>query len=604
MPIYQRNTSAAGIAYFTNPIQNIMINKSIFILCLLFAVSRIFSQTYITNVTIADVEHQKYIAGQTVEITGDKISGIQPATNAKIPANATIIDGSGKYLLPGLVDAHIHFSQSGGLYTRPDAIDLRKIRPYGLEIDWVHKHMDETLRRYLQNGITCVIDVGTTNNFLKQRASFASSTNSPSIYMAGPLLTTYEPPALSNLGDDGPFNLATSVEQAKDLVRAQLIYHPDFIKIWYIVGRDTNLIEANARKHLPIVKAIIDEAHKNKTKVAIHATDRITAQLSVENGCDYLVHSVDNEILSDEFVQLLKKHGTILCPTLFVHDGYGNTFGQRLTMTEHEIKMSDPFQLGSLLDMKHLQDTTLSNRYKAASSTPERIASDRTHKSNMMANLKKLSDAGVIIATGTDAGNIGTLHASSYLPEIKAMQASGMSNWQILQASTINGAKVLDREREFGSIAKGKLANMVLLDADPITAIENITQINLVINKGAVIDPDTLIKETPENLVQRQLNAYNFRNIDAFVDTYAEDVEIYEHPDKLLMKGKEAIRKNYGARFATTPELHCEILERTVKGNVVIDTESVQYENGGQKVIANVTYHIENGKIQKVYLLR
>ena len=581
-----------------------MIHKSILLLSFLLSATTIFAQTFITNVTVADVDHQKYIANQTVEIRDEKIAGIHPAENAKIPAGSITIDGEGKFLFPGLVDAHIHFSQSGGLYTRPDAIDLRSTRPYQEEIDWVHEHMDETLRRYLQNGITCVIDVGTTNNFLKHRASFASSTTSPSIYMAGPLLTTYEPAALSNLGDDGPFNLATSVEKAKDLVRAQLIYHPDFIKIWYIVGRDTNYIEVNARKHLPIVKAIIDEAHKNKTKVAIHATDRITAQLSVENGCDYLVHSVDDEVLSDDFVKLLKKHNTILCPTLIVHNGYVNTFGQRLIMSEHEIRMSDPFQLGTLLDLKHLQDTALANGYKAGLSNPERIAYTRTHNSNMAVNLKKLSDAGVIIATGTDAGNIGTLHASSYLPEIKAMKASGMSNWQILQASTINGAKALGREREFGTIDNGRMANLVLLDADPIVDIENITNIYRVINKGVVIDPDTLIKETPESLVQRQLNAYNFRNIEAFLDTYAEDVELYEHPDKLIMEGKDEMRKTYGARFATTPELHCEILERTVKGNVVIDTESVQYENGGQKVMANVTYHIENGKIKKVYFLR
>ncbi|HEY3386083.1 MAG TPA: nuclear transport factor 2 family protein, partial [Saprospiraceae bacterium] len=167
-----------------------------------------------------------------------------------------------------------------------------------------------------------------------------------------------------------------------------------------------------------------------------------------------------------------------------------------------------------------------------------------------------------------------------------------------------NGAKALGREREFGTIDNGRMANLILLDADPIEDMQNITNIHRVINKGVVIDPDTLIIESPEALIQRQLNAYNFRNIDAFLDTYADDVEIYERPDKLIMKGKEDMRKKYGARFATTPELHCEILERIVKENVVIDVESVQYEHGGKKVIATVTYHIANGKIQKVYIQR
>ena len=80
----------------------------------------------------------------------------------------------------------------------------------------------------------------------------------------------------------------------------------------------------------------------------------------------------------------------------------------------------------------------------------------------MLTNLKLLSDAGVIIATGTDAGNIGTLHATSYQAELKMMQESGMTNWQILTASTLNPAKILDKQKEFGSITKGKKANIII----------------------------------------------------------------------------------------------------------------------------------------------
>jgi hypothetical protein len=209
-----------------------------------------------------------------------------------------------------------------------------------------------------------------------------------------------------------------------------------------------------------------------------------------------------------------------------------------------------------------------------------------------------------MIATGTDAGNIGTLHASSYLAEIKAMQSSGMNNWQILRASTMNGAKVLGQEREFGSVTIGKLANLVLLDADPIKDIENISRIHLVINRGVVIDPDTLIRETPEDLVQRQLNAFNLRTIDAFLETFSDDIELYNYPDHLLSRGKVEMRKSYGALFANSPDLHCEILERTVQGNVIVDKESIQYDSTRSKVIATATYHIEEGKIRKVYFER
>ena len=578
-----------------------MKTKSLLLLLLLTLSNSMFSQTHITNVTIADVEKQRWIPNQTVIIKDDRIVNIQKSSKIKIPESAIVINGTDKYVLPGLTDAHIHFSQSGGLYTRPDVINLQKDMPYQKEIDYSHETMEEVLQRYLQNGITNVIDVGTTINFLKQRELFKNNDDVPSIYITGPLLTTYEPSVYENLKDDEPFNLVKTVEDGINMVQQQLPFHPDFIKIWYITSRNALGVEASARKNLPIIKAIIVEAHKNNLKVAVHATQRITAQLAVENGCDFLVHSVDDEILKADFVQLMKKNKTILCPTLIVHGGYVNTFGQTINPSDHELLKADPHQLGSLLDLKHLPDSLLINNYKKMANSKEGVARLSKADSISMANLKILSDAGVLIATGTDAGNIGTLHASSYLAELQAMKKSGMSNWKILQASTINGAKILDKENEFGTVGIGKKANLIILDDNPIEAIENITKIHRVINKGVVFNPDELIKDTPADLAQRQLNAYNFRNIDAFLEPYAEDVEVYNYPDKLLFKGKEAMRKNYSQMFENTPNLHCELLGRIVQGNIVIDQERVQF---GDKIVEAVAiYHVENNKINKVYFI-
>lgn len=561
----------------------------------------VFSQTYISNVTIADVEKQKLVSGQTVVITNDIITNIQPSRKIKIPSNSNIIDGTGKFLLPGLTDAHVHFFQTGGLYTRPDVIDLRNNLPYQKEIDVAHKSMEETLYRYLQNGITNVIDVGATYNFLKQKEIFNSKDDAPSIYMTGPLLTTYEPAVYENLKNDEPFRLVKTEEDGRKMVQEQLAYHPDFIKIWYITTRGAEGIEASARKNLIVIKSIIDEAHKNNLKVAVHATQRITAQLAVENGCDFLVHSVDDEVLKDDFVQLLKKNKTILVPTLIVRNGYDKTFGQKIDMSNYELLKADPYQLGTLLDLKHLPDTLLINNYRNRSNSEESVTRLKKADSISMANLKILSDAGVLIATGTDAGNIGTLHASSYLAELQAMKKSGMTSWQIIQASTINGAKILNKENEFGTVTIGKKANLILLNANPIEDINNITKIDRVINKGIVFNPDNLIKETPSALVQRQLNAYNFRNIDAFLEPYADDVEVYAYPDKLLYKGKDKMREGYSKMFESTPNLHCELKERIVQGNIVIDKERVQF---GNKIVEAVAiYHIENYKIKKVYFI-
>ncbi|MBL0334681.1 MAG: amidohydrolase family protein [Chitinophagaceae bacterium] len=137
-----------------------------------------------------------------------------------------------------------------------------------------------------------------------------------------------------------------------------------------------------------------------------------------------------------------------------------------------------------------------------------------------------MSDAGVTIATGTDAGNIGTQHMTSFFDELQAMSAAGLSNWQVIQASTYNPALAMGQEKSWGSIGVNKTANMILLAANPLDSLENLKKINLVINKGQVMRPDTFLHASPVMLVQKQLNAYNARNLEAFLEPYADEVEI------------------------------------------------------------------------------
>jgi hypothetical protein len=220
----------------------------------------------------------------------------------------------------------------------------------------------------------------------------------------------------------------------------------------------------------------------------------------------------------------------------------------------------------------------------------------------MMINLMKLVTAGVTIAAGTDAGNIGTLHATSYMNELNAMKKCGMTNWQIIQASTINGAKAVGKESESGSIKAGKNANMILLDSSPVDDLLNLRKISLVINKGNVIKPDTLIRESPLQLAQMQLNAYNKQDIEAFLYPYSEDVEIYIFPDSLISQGKDAMRKRYDPYFKKYPDLYCEIKGRIIQGDTVIDKEYVT-ATGRKPGEAIAVYKIRNHKISKVYFI-
>jgi imidazolonepropionase-like amidohydrolase len=446
-------------------------------------ITRTNCQTYIRNVNVVDVENKKILSGYDVLSMNGKITYIGKDKKLKLPGNIKVIDGTGKYLVPGYTDAHVHFFQTGGIYTRPDAIDLRKYKSHEDELKWAHEHMKDFLALYLKAGITQVVDVGATAEFLKQRDSFTTKNNSPLIYMTGPLLTTYVPEVYKNAKQDVTFSMMTNEADTRKGVTDQLPYKPDFIKIWYIV-LDSN-VERGAKANQELVKFAVDESHKHNLRVAVHATERISAQLAVEAGADYLVHSVDDEILSDSFVQLLKSHNTVLCPTLVVGTNYGKVLSGNYKFTDDELRLSDPEQVATIKSYPK-PDTTLGNGIIKRINKGTYFARRKTADSISAVNLKKLVDAGVTIATGTDAGNMGTQHAGSYYNELQAMADAGLTMWQLLTASTVNGAKAIGKEKEWGSISEGKVANMLLLNYDPLKGLDNWKKIEAVINKGLV----------------------------------------------------------------------------------------------------------------------
>ncbi len=107
-------------------------------------------------------------------------------------------------------------------------------------------------------------------------------------------------------------------------------------------------------------------------------------------------------------------------------------------------------------------------------------------------------------------------------------------------------------------------------------------------------------QETPEQVVQRQLDAYNARNIEKFLATYSKDIEVYNYPNKLSMKGREQMRKVYGSMFERSKDLHCKIVNRIVLGNKVIDSESVIFDAKRPPLRAIAIYTVKDGLITRV----
>ncbi len=546
--------------------------------------------------TLINPETGDSIPNSIVLVDGSKIIDVGQKIKGKIPENTEIIQLEGKYIIPGLIDGHIHFFQSGGLYARPDGLDLRHRVPYeDEELKWVKNNIDDVFRRYIRCGITTVIDMGGPFWNFDIREQSKKTKMAPRVYCAGPLLASYQPPQLTT--DDPPIIRVDTKKEAIDLIHKQHKAGTDYIKVWYVVSRGD---ASGLNDFYPIYKEIVKESHKLGYKVFVHATELETARKAVEGGADVLVHQIIDKKVDSDFLERAKENDIINIPTLWVFNSYAAVYSKQLDLMKVEHLLGNPKIIGSLYDMYELSYDELEERQRKLQVEMEPIKPIPPS----LYNLKKMEDYGITVAAGTDAGNVGVIHGASLFHEFDYMKQAGLTSWQILKDATINGAKLLDLDDKIGSIEKGKLADMVVLNSNPVEDIQNVTDISLIIKDGNVFEPDEVLKYSPEDLAQIQLNAYNERDLEAFLSVYSDDVKVYQFPDKLLYTGKEKMRKNYRGYFEKSPNLHCKLVNRIVEGKYVVDKERVTGARGDNELKATALYEVADGKIQKVWFMK
>jgi imidazolonepropionase-like amidohydrolase len=268
------------------------------------------------------------------------------------------------------------------------------------------------------------------------------------------------------------------------------------VKIWYIVDKDHPVDSFR-----PIVRATVEESHAHKLRVAVHATELETARAAVEEGADILVHSVTDKLVDDRFVQLLKEKRIILTPTLVVFERYGRTFAHKLELTPEEKAWGNPEVIASL-DVTKLPPDKVPDRIKTALAKPD-VALDRIKHTYEIAlkNLKTLEDAGITIAAGTDAGNIGTIHGPAIFREFQLMKEAGLTPLQILRCATSNAAKLFGGETgaHIGKIDKRNFADLVILNSNPLDDIAHASDIESVIKNGVLYPIDSLVNNLSAN---------------------------------------------------------------------------------------------------------
>src|SRR3989441_1490187 len=275
------------------------------------------------------------IRNSAIVIDGGRIRDIGPRNEVRVPGNAQIMDARGKWVIPGLIDAHVHFSQSGGIYTRPDIVDLRKWRSYEKEMEWIKQRLPYTFERYLVSGVTGVVDCGGPMWNFEMRDIASRTKKAPRVAVAGPLISTFLPPTTAT--DDPDIVKPNFPGQARDLVRRQLDRRPDLIKLWWIRRPGDNLDQ-----QVEIMSAAIDESKSRGVRVAVHATELDTAKAALRAGADILVHSVTDRLVDNEFINLVTKRDIPYITTLGVEDGYRMVLNQQVMLTDIEQKLGDP----------------------------------------------------------------------------------------------------------------------------------------------------------------------------------------------------------------------------------------------------------------------
>ncbi len=409
------------------------------------------------------------IRNSAIVIDAGRIRDIGPRNEVRVPSNAQVIDARGKWVIPGLIDAHVHFSQSGGLYTRPDVVDLRKWRSYEKEMEWIKQRLPYTFERYLMSGITGVVDCGGPMWNFEVRDIASRTRKAPRLAVAGPLISTYLPPTTPT--NDPDIVRPNSPAQAREFVRRQVERRPDLIKIWWVRRPGDNLDQQAA-----IMSAAIDESKSHGIRVAVHATELETAKAAVRAGADILVHSVGDRLVDTEFINLVKNRDILYMTTLGVEDAYRRVLSQQVNLNDIEQKSGDPEVIATWSELAKIPPGEIPGGVPQIPPPPRRPVAYE--------NLVLLESAGVRIVGATDAGNIGTMHGPALHREFESMATAGLRPMDIIVSATKNAAAVMGRQAEIGTLEKGKFADLVILDADPIADIRNTRKIFKVMKAG------------------------------------------------------------------------------------------------------------------------
>ena len=449
------------------------------------------STLVIQDGTLFDSVKGVLLPHRTIVIQAGRIRGVRSSNQSmNIPAGARVINAQGKYVIPGLIDAHVHLVHV---------------------LDFAHITGEEILPLFLANGVTTLRDTG--DNIVAEklvaRYAEAHSGSCPRIILCSPLIDG-DPPYHR---DNGVSWSVTDPAQVPAFVKDMAAWGATTLKIYVGIQR-------------PVGRAVIKEGHHNHLVVTGHLGS-YSAQEAVEDGIDCLEHiwSVFNYILPPGVPEMSLEEQHKMQPSelealaLRVQESRANidlsnpkAQGLIASLAAHKV-MVDPtlvvFQniilLPDLQEVYENPDNALvPERLRKfwPTYTPQVRPQTRDLRRREFRKYEELTgllyQAGVPLLAGTDTPEPYDSPGFSLHQELGLLVDSGLTPAAALEAATINNARAMKRDEELGSIEEGKLADLVILNANPLENIQNTRKIYMIIREGVEVSPpNVILREVP-----------------------------------------------------------------------------------------------------------
>lgn len=386
------------------------------------------------NVTVVDGTGAAAVPGQSLVVEGRRIAWIGPDDSAPTTAPESVVDGGGRTVLPGLINCHVHLSADGApdLFAQVagDTVSLSTLRAA------------HSARETLHSGVTTVRDCGAADGVVVELAKAIESglATGPRIQAAGRVITM--------TGGHGHFigREADGPDEIRKATRTEIKSGAAVIKVMATGGVLTPGVSPTQTALLPEELAVVaQEAHNSGRRVTTHAIGRSGIHNALLAGIDSIEHGF---YLDDELLELAVARGTFLVPTILAVDGIVRNG-----------------RAGGIPDW--VVDKAEREAAKQRESFAAAVAS------------------GMRIAAGTDAGTPFNRHGDM-ARELALMVENGLTSMQTLVAATHGAAENLGMLNELGTLEVGKLADLVVVDGDPVADISATGQVALVVKDGVV----------------------------------------------------------------------------------------------------------------------